>query len=175
MRRITAVIVALGLATAIGGCGGTVSLNKTITGTECATREECLKDLKYTRQDKGDIVIVIEPYYIDSWAKNYLGYRPLDKGTKNYLQGNCKVISTCVYSKLLKIRCLLRQYFCHSACQETTAFRRHPYFHPSGRMIDHRHYAPGTPRWYIDYAAVDLSLYIALIKGKEVRDRCSLC
>ena len=73
MNRAFRVLILLFLITGLLGCG-TLQLNHIITGTECATREDCINDLHMPNPEQADIVIVVEPFHIDRMeGKNAFG------------------------------------------------------------------------------------------------------
>ncbi|BCB96827.1 hypothetical protein JZK55_17490 [Dissulfurispira thermophila] len=60
------------------GCG-TLHINHKITGTECMTREECIKDLGLDKQPQNpDIEFIVTPLLMDEKAKAPLGTPALD-------------------------------------------------------------------------------------------------
>ncbi len=72
MNRAFRVLVLLLLMTGLFGCG-TLQLNHIITGTECATREDCISDLHLPNPEHPDIVFVVEPLLMNEKASNSLG------------------------------------------------------------------------------------------------------
>jgi hypothetical protein len=47
---------------AITSCATTAKLNHAVTGTECETRDECLKALNLSNLESPTVVFIIEPY-----------------------------------------------------------------------------------------------------------------
>jgi hypothetical protein len=54
----------------VTACGGSVQLNHIITGTECSTREDCVKDLKLPNPANPEIVFVVEPLPVDQKGRS---------------------------------------------------------------------------------------------------------
>ncbi len=73
MKRVLklAAVAAAGLV--VMGCG-TVNLNKAITGTDCTTREECVKALNLRNPEKADLTFVVKPYEFNVGFKANWGY-----------------------------------------------------------------------------------------------------
>jgi len=57
------------LSVLLTGCASTYNLNKAITGTDCTTREECVKDLALPNTKTPEAVFIIEP----AEGKNRMG------------------------------------------------------------------------------------------------------
>ena len=72
MKGLKGLIMAVGLMMIVG-CG-TLKINHIITGTECQTKEECIKDLGLDKQpEKPDLVFVVEPLLMNEKAKAPVG------------------------------------------------------------------------------------------------------
>jgi hypothetical protein len=73
MIKFLKVLVLVVVAVVVSGCG-TLHLNHIVTGTECPTREDCIKDLGLDKQPANpDIVFVVEPLLMDEKTKAPIG------------------------------------------------------------------------------------------------------
>ncbi|MCL4536702.1 MAG: hypothetical protein M1610_03795 [Nitrospirae bacterium] len=73
MKRFFMVLVLAAAVMAVAGCG-TLQLNHIVTGTECPTKEDCIKDLGLDKQPESpDIVFVVEPLLMDEKSKAPVG------------------------------------------------------------------------------------------------------
>jgi hypothetical protein len=66
-RKVKGILEVLLLMVLVSGATacGTIQLNHIITGTECSTREDCIKDLNLPNPAKPDMVFVVDPLLID--------------------------------------------------------------------------------------------------------------
>ena len=65
MKGILKVLLLILLVFGATACGTTIKLNQIITGTDCSTREDCIKDLNLPNPVKPDMVFVVDPLLID--------------------------------------------------------------------------------------------------------------
>ena len=79
MKRFLKLAAVAAASLVVLGCG-TVNLNKVITGTDCATREECVKALNLKNPEKADLTFVVKPYEFNVGFKTGWGYT--QPGTK---------------------------------------------------------------------------------------------
>ncbi len=61
MKGVTTSILILISAMMLSGCATTYNLNKVVTGTNCTTRKQCIKDLSLSQPPKPDAFFLIEP------------------------------------------------------------------------------------------------------------------
>ncbi len=76
------VLAALFLLLAVAGCE-TVNLNHAVTGTACATRAQCLKDLNLPNPEAPEYVFVVDPYTISQRVGGSFGaslFGPVNRG-----------------------------------------------------------------------------------------------
>ena len=74
MKRVLKLAAVAAASLVVLGCG-TVNLNKAITGTDCTTREECVKALNLRNPEKADLTFVVKPYEFNIVFKNAYGVR----------------------------------------------------------------------------------------------------
>ena len=72
MTGVLKILVLMTVVTAVAACG-TVQLNQLVTGTNCETKEDCVKDLNLPNPPNPDVVFVVEPLLMDEKEKAPLG------------------------------------------------------------------------------------------------------
>ena len=88
MKGILEVLLLMVLVSGTAACG-TIQLNHIITGTECATREECIKDLNLPNPAKPDVVFVVDQLLIDE--KGRAGRRRIPSFNSTRLHGDVEL------------------------------------------------------------------------------------
>jgi len=69
MIKVLKFLVLMVMVVGLTGCG-TLHINRIVTGTECLTREDCIRDLGLDRQPANpDIVFVVDPLLMNERGK----------------------------------------------------------------------------------------------------------
>ena len=72
MNTLKVGIGAVILAFLLSACG-TIQLNPMVTGTQCQTREQCVKDLNLPNPKNPTITFVVDPYLMDKHWRALVG------------------------------------------------------------------------------------------------------
>ncbi len=79
MKNIFKLLVLAAAIIGLTACG-TLQLNELITGTKCATRAECIRDLDLNNPEHPDLVFLVEPYLM---TMDEMGEVPAETSTYN--------------------------------------------------------------------------------------------
>ena len=87
MIKVLKFLVLMVMVVGLTGCG-TLHINRIVTGTECLTREDCIRDLGLDRQPANpDIVFVVEPLLMKEKGKAPIGWAsPISSTNYGYVE-----------------------------------------------------------------------------------------